>query len=94
MKIRFKREGGFAGIMIQREAEEAELPGEAQHALARLDELKERQSKIPARRDGYTYTIEYQRNERPIVVALPEELITAEVAPLIKYFESSTQTPL
>jgi hypothetical protein len=93
MKIRFKREGGFAGMTIEREAEQAELPHEAQRALAKLDEMKEDQPKIPARRDGYTYTIEYQRNERPIVVALPEELITADVAPLISYFESSNQPP-
>jgi len=75
---------------MRREVEQDDLPDEAQLALAALDHLKKHSSKRQARRDGYTYTIEYQRNERAVVVALPEEHVTEEVAPLIKYFESTT----
>ena len=77
-------------MTMRREVEQDDLPDEAQHALVALDHLKKHSSKGQARRDGYTYTIEYQRDEQPVVVALPEEHVTEEVAPLIRYLESST----
>jgi len=88
MKVKFKREGGFAGMTVQKEVDDHVLPLEAKQALNVI-----RASVLPAqstRRDAYMYTIEFERNNQPIVVALPEEHVPTELAPLIHYFESST----
>ncbi|HTF16607.1 MAG TPA: protealysin inhibitor emfourin [Chryseolinea sp.] len=91
MKVRFKREGGFAGATIRREAEQRDLPQEAMNALVMLQDLRTGENHSAGlRRDGYRYTIEFESNQEPVVVALREEQIPPDVAPLIRYFEAST----
>lgn len=88
MKVKFKREGGFAGMALQREAEDSQLPDDARKALEALQIPKRRRK--PARRDGFVYTVSFERNNQPVVVSLDEENVTNAVAPLIRYFEGQS----
>jgi hypothetical protein len=91
MKVKFKREGGFAGTTIRREAEQRDLPDDAKRALVVLQTMNAPSTKTAGpRRDGYQYTIEFERNEEQVVVALREEHIPTDLVPLIRYFEAST----
>lgn len=91
MGVKFKREGGFAGITLKREAEVEDLPqeaGEALHVLRRMKPEGARRSSY--RRDTFLYTIEFERDGQPVVIALDEEQVPEDVVPLIRYFESSS----
>lgn len=91
MRVIFKREGGFAGKTIRREAEHHDLPPEARNALFVLEELKTPSDGSPERRrDGYRYTFEFERGQEPVVVALNEEHVPTDVMPLVRFFETST----
>jgi hypothetical protein len=91
MKVKFKREGGFAGMTLRREVEQHELPQAARRALDSLQSIGAT-SQPPAtkRRDGFVYTIEFENDHMPIVVAVDEGHVPSELAPLIHFFESST----
>ena len=91
MKVKFKREGGFAGMTMHREVEQHELPREARRALESLQSVGKNVQRHPGqRRDGFVYTIEFENDNVPTVVAMDEEHVPMEIAPLIRYFESST----
>jgi hypothetical protein len=91
MKVKFKREGGFAGMTLRREADQHELPPEARHALDHLKTVRPKAQGQPStRRDGFVYTIEFESDHVPIVVAIDEEQVSHELAPLIHFFESTS----
>lgn len=89
MKVRFKREGGFAGMTLRQEAELNELPEEAQRALETLKRLTDVKfgGANRRRRDGFLYTFELQTSADPVVLSIDEQNVTKEIAPLIRYFE-------
>jgi len=91
MKVKFKREGGFAGMTLRREAEQQDLPQAARRALDSLQVVSATAERpAPLRRDGFVYTLEVESDHASFVVTLDEARIPKELAPLIHFFESST----
>lgn len=88
MKVKFKREGGFAGMTLRREVEHSDLPQDAKQALRALQGVGQTSPSPTQRRDGFLYTIEVEREAAPVVVALDEASVPQELAPLIRYFEA------
>lgn len=89
MKVRFKREGGFAGMTMRQEAELDELPKAAQRALSTLRKLSSPQliGSAIKRPDGFLYTFELETDTDPVVMSIEEQKVTKDIEPLIRYFE-------
>lgn len=85
MIIRFKREGGFTGIGSSKEVNVDDLPEEIKNSLNKLSDFKT--AKKSLRRDGYQYTIEITKKNKPTKYVINEEEITEEIAPIITYFD-------
>lgn len=91
MKVIFKREGGFAGLSLKRETAAEDLPEAAGRALNALGEISRAgRPHSTRRRDAFLYTIQFEHNGRPVVVALSEEQVPEAIVPLIQYFETSS----
>lgn len=81
--IHFKREGGFAGLIISKQVDEKDLSENLRKLLLKLPEVKGRSGKS-VRRDGFHYTIEID-GKRKEKYSINEEDVTEEIAPLINY---------
>ncbi|MBX2899819.1 MAG: hypothetical protein KF775_09210 [Cyclobacteriaceae bacterium] len=62
MKIKLKREGGFAGQIIEREIDLQDLSGNVREAIESIINSKPKKSakSNPFMRDGFVYTLEWK----------------------------------